>query len=200
VPAHIEGRDIGAGLLRLIKEVCKGITPAPKLGSELIGACESYAAAKVMPLLSQEGKEQQAIALQDRLDCLIAIAQGLPETGTINTVERYINEMFADDMRGIRLSSIHKAKGLQAERVGILEPQQLPHPMARQPWQRTQELNLAYVAVTRAQRELYVAGAFNLDIPAARFPELYRSASSPSPASSQVPAAPVAAGQKGLSL
>ena len=58
----------------------------------------------------------------------------------------------------IVLSSIHKAKGLEAPRVGILSAHLLPHPMARQEWSYQQEVNLAYVAITRARRELYIAG------------------------------------------
>ena len=55
---------------------------------------------------------------------------------------------------GILLTSIHRAKGLEADRVFILEPGLLPHPMARTAWAKGQEINLKYVAVTRAIQNL----------------------------------------------
>jgi len=60
------------------------------------------------------------------------------------------------DTVGIKLSSIHKAKGLEAHRVFFLRPKggECPHPMAKTGWQRGQEQNLLYVAITRAIEEL----------------------------------------------
>ncbi len=52
----------------------------------------------------------------------------------------------------IRLSSIHKAKGLEADDVYLLSPELLPHPMADD---LVQETNLHYVAVTRAKHNFY---------------------------------------------
>ena len=57
---------------------------------------------------------------------------------------------------GVLLSSIHKAKGLEADRVFLIEPEgaPVPHPMAKQDWEIEQEWNLRYVAITRAKKEL----------------------------------------------
>jgi len=57
--------------------------------------------------------------------------------------------------RGIPLSTIHRAKGLEAENVFILRPDLLPHPKAKKDWEYEQEKNLEYVAITRAKRSLY---------------------------------------------
>lgn len=54
------------------------------------------------------------------------------------------------------LSTIHKAKGLEAERVFILKPDLMPHPKAKRGWEIDQENNLRYVAITRSKRELYL--------------------------------------------
>lgn len=64
------------------------------------------------------------------------------------------------------LSTIHKAKGLENDRVFFLCPELIPSRFATQPWQYEQERNLKYVAITRAKRELiYVSGgAFRQDI------------------------------------
>lgn len=55
----------------------------------------------------------------------------------------------------IKISTIHKAKGLEENRVFILEYNKLPVPRIRQ-WEIEQERNLHYVAVTRPKQELYL--------------------------------------------
>ena len=65
--------------------------------------------------------------------------------------------MFTDDnvKNAVVLSTAHKSKGLEANRVLILLPNKLPlkYPQM-QPWQERQEMNLKYVALTRARKEL----------------------------------------------
>lgn len=58
--------------------------------------------------------------------------------------------------KGIIFSSVHRAKGLESDRVFILTPKgaSMPHPLAKTPWQKGQEMNLKYVAITRAIHEL----------------------------------------------
>jgi superfamily I DNA/RNA helicase len=58
--------------------------------------------------------------------------------------------------KGVTLSTVHKAKGLEAERAFLLDST-LHHSFtqrARYPWQKEQERNILYVAITRAKREL----------------------------------------------
>lgn len=55
----------------------------------------------------------------------------------------------------IKISTIHRAKGLEEKRVFILEYNKLPVPRLR-PWEIEQERNLHYVAVTRPKEELYL--------------------------------------------
>jgi ATP-dependent exoDNAse (exonuclease V) beta subunit len=50
---------------------------------------------------------------------------------------------------------VHKAKGLECPRVFILDPHRMPSKWARQQWMQRQEVNIQYVAVTRAKSELY---------------------------------------------
>ena len=55
----------------------------------------------------------------------------------------------------IRISTIHRAKGLENNRVFILEYDKLPPPRDLE-WENIQERNLHYVAVTRPKEELYL--------------------------------------------
>jgi len=98
--------------------------------------------------------EPRLIAIQDRKDCLAAFME---DAKTVQEVIDKINSIFSDESKGgIRLSSIHKAKGLEAERVFLLQLKgaSVPHPMAKSSWQRQQESHLLYVAITRARNEL----------------------------------------------
>jgi superfamily I DNA/RNA helicase len=54
----------------------------------------------------------------------------------------------------LTLCTVHKAKGLEWNRVYILDEFLMPSKYARQAWQQQQETNLQYVAVTRAKQEL----------------------------------------------
>jgi superfamily I DNA/RNA helicase len=65
--------------------------------------------------------------------------------------------MFTDEKikNAVILSTAHKSKGLEANRVLILLPHKLPLVWPQQkPWQLEQENNLKYVAITRARKEL----------------------------------------------
>ena len=61
-----------------------------------------------------------------------------------------IEKIFTDNVEGIVFCTIHKAKGLEAKNIFILNPELLPHPMAKRDWQIEQEMNLKYVAITRS--------------------------------------------------
>ena len=63
-----------------------------------------------------------------------------------------IRQIFLDNSTGICLSTIHKAKGLENNRVFIIDREKtLPSKFAKLPWQREQERNLEYIAYTRAK-------------------------------------------------
>ncbi len=71
---------------------------------------------------------------------------------------KVIQSLFVDDPTpAINFSSIHKAKGLEADNVFIQRPDLLPMPMAIKsgdPIQIQQSNNLGYVAITRAKKKL----------------------------------------------
>jgi len=68
-----------------------------------------------------------------------------------------IDALFSDNRDGsvLTLATVHKSKGLEWDRVFILDPKLMPSKYARQQWQLDQETNIHYVAITRARQELY---------------------------------------------
>jgi DNA helicase-2/ATP-dependent DNA helicase PcrA len=148
--ANIQGKDIGAGLISLIKKqkVKTVVDLIPKL-EEFFRKEEEKENKKRFP------NEARRIALQDRQDCLMTFCEGYE---FVEEVIAKIESVFTDDRvsPGIKLSSIHKSKGLEAKRVFFLvhKDAPCPHPMAESEWQMEQEWNLRYVAITRAIEEL----------------------------------------------
>ena len=76
----------------------------------------------------------------------------------INTSEELIERIdgiFSDRKKGgISLSTIHKAKGLEADNVYIACKSLMPSGNAKKDWEIEQEYNLMYVAYTRAKNVL----------------------------------------------
>lgn len=161
IKAQIQGRDIGQGLIMTVKKLFKAdgkqghnydltshttLELISRLG-DWLHAEEAKENAKRMP------SENRIIALRDRHDCLVCFAESNTYVGQVIAK---IEEVFSDRCEGIRLSSIHRAKGLEAATVFLLEPEgaTVPHPMAKGAWQREQEMNCRYIALTRAIKEL----------------------------------------------
>jgi superfamily I DNA/RNA helicase len=65
----------------------------------------------------------------------------------------------------IKLSTIHRAKGLEANRVFILNFDDLPvfKPNQKE-WERMQEENLKYVAITRTLNDLYLVKSEKIEV------------------------------------
>lgn len=74
--------------------------------------------------------------------------------GSVNEVEKRIDEIFSNDIKGITLSTIHKSKGLEADRVYVLNYDLIPSKFAFTDEQLYSEKCLQYVAITRPRKEL----------------------------------------------
>ena len=146
--ANIIGRDVAATLKSFIKKM-KAEDPG-----ELLSKAQDFTEKELQKLSKQKFlNDAKMISLQDRLECVEVFCEGCQ---TIDEIFEKIDQIFSDQScTGVRFSSIHRAKGLESDRVFILYPELLPHPMAKTPWQQQQEHNLKYVAITRAINTLY---------------------------------------------
>ncbi len=59
----------------------------------------------------------------------------------------------------VQFMTAHRSKGLEFERVYIIDTDLFPHPLAKSDKQKIQEDNLMYVAITRAIQQLTFIGA-----------------------------------------
>jgi len=82
------------------------------------------------------------------------------ECRTIDAILEKMQDFFTPGEDGIELSTIHRAKGLERDRVFIINYDRLPFSRpGHQNWETVQEKNLQYVAITRAKEELYLVVA-----------------------------------------
>lgn len=150
VKAVIRGRDIGANLINLVE---KFEEKNPQIDNFLIALYE-YGQKEIGKLLKQE-KNSQAQSLQDKIDTISAISEGCTQTYQIKLK---INEVFSDQKEGVVFSTVHKAKGDEANNVYILQPQLMPHPMAEADWEIEQEKNILWVALSRSKDTMVFVG------------------------------------------
>lgn len=164
VKSFIRGRDIGEGLVALLKSVHRQMfgrkakddpesrSMLPYLDKMEIEECDQ---------LKKAGASERSIeAFKDKVECLREVLKADGGERWYSESMTSLEKMFSDrDEKGsVVLSSGHKAKGRESETVIVLEPQLIPFPKAVQPWEMQQELNLAYVMATRSKDRLVFCG------------------------------------------
>ena len=156
IPANIQGRDIGSGLIKLIERMQKKAKLSVYTVTNLLSDLDNWYVGETQKENCKKfPNEAKLISITDKRDCLECFIE---DASTVEEVINKINEVFTDAKTEgcVRLSSVHKAKGLEAENVFILMPKGsgMPHPMAKAAWEIEQEYNLKYVAITRAIKTL----------------------------------------------
>jgi len=154
IPVHVEGRDIGENLGRLVdRQRAENV-------ADLSRKIEEYRRSEMDKLIARQD-EYGLEALTDRIDSLVSVMEGC---STVTEVKERIDSLFnlSDDgpnnySTTVTLSTIHKAKGLEWDRVFLLGFRELqPSRYAKLDWEREQEFNLMYVAVTRTKDQLVI--------------------------------------------
>jgi superfamily I DNA/RNA helicase len=144
--AIIKGSDIGVHLIELIGKI-NNI-------DKLIKFWEKELATFRRDLMSEgilnPNEHSGYTALEDKVMTLLFLAR---LSDSIIDLKYKIKTIFTDEIQGICLSTVHKIKGLEANRVFIIRPDLLPLQNVKS-WQYIQEKNLEYVAYTRAKLEL----------------------------------------------
>lgn len=154
IPARIEGRAIGAGLVALASK-----WKVKDLDS-LRGRVEGWMKRECKKA-KDKGDDTKAMQIEDRGETLIVLIERAEENGIHNVagLRKMIEDLFDDrvvqqkDM--VTLCSVHRSKGLEWKRVFLLGREELMGRECRQYWQTQQEQNLVYVGITRAQDTLY---------------------------------------------
>ena len=151
--AAIKGKDIGKNLSFMIK---RSETTSVSAFLEWLEEWKADQCEK----LAKRKKECSHII--DRYDVLVAVCEN---ARTLDEVRNNLRELFedvkegkdkkAEGFDGVLLSSTHKFKGLENERVFMLSDTYKKD-------KGDEEARIWYVAITRAKRELYLVGAGKL--------------------------------------
>ena len=164
VSAQVKGTDIAEGLKAMVKR-----TKSKKVDT-MLGKLQKEID-KVVKKLKKQGVKSSDIqynnlfiSVQDKIACIEAVSENLT---TVDEVMDRLNTLFSDTRNGnaVTLSTVHKAKGLEADNVFILLPEFLPFLRKdQQQWEIEQEYNLKYVAITRAKKNLYYVNLSQKDL------------------------------------
>lgn len=149
--ANIQGRDIGASLAAFVKKSGKKNIEA------LRGYVESWRAKEIIRLQKKDADASTQL-VDDKADTVLALSEhckSIPELlGQIETLFAE-EEKKSSGLNKIILSTTHKAKGLERERVFVLESTFRRESRNGQS-PSVEESNLYYVAITRARESLFL--------------------------------------------
>lgn len=163
VKAYVKGRDIGTNLVNLLKKTKRTVLSEvfERLNRELEKIGQKV---KVKThCTDEEVRENEAYrAMADKIGALEVLSEGCADV--LELIDR-IESIFSDEAgSGICLSTVHKAKGLEADRVFIVCPDKFYLKSCMMvPWMAEQERNLVYVAVTRAKHYLGYITDFKME-------------------------------------
>jgi superfamily I DNA/RNA helicase len=161
VKAYVKGRDIGLNLINMIKKTNRRNTTEviERLNGEL-NKIANKIIAKTHCTLAEAKQDSLYTSHSDKVRAIEVIAGNLV---TAQAVINRIENIFKDEDRtGICLSTIHKAKGLEANNVFIIcEDKLLLKRAMKVAWTAEQEYNLVYVAYTRAKHYLGFVSDFD---------------------------------------
>lgn len=158
VNCFIKGKDIGSNLIKLLESIdleelntdLKNDGVFVRLYDRLFIERNSLVIKRGLDL-NDATTSMNVMNIFDSINALAILAE------KCNTKEELISNIemiFQDEAQGVCLSTIHKAKGLESDRVFILCHSTMPSKMAHHDWEKIQEKNLQFVAYTRAKNFL----------------------------------------------
>lgn len=145
VKATIKGKDFGNALCAILDKI------------EKIEDLEALKEEKVNKLMEKGMSYQVAIQNPTYINlvekCSI-LFQLYRIWNNLDSLETHIKQIYTEDIEGVVLSTIHKSKGLEANKVFFLNPNLIPNPHAITQDAYYSEMCLKFVAITRAKEEL----------------------------------------------
>ena len=169
-PCYIKGREIASGLIYGVKNINEEILYPDLERKGLLSEMYKDLFETINSLYIKRGRdledaiEDEAIIMKyDSIRMVETLCKGIRTKTELMKKLYDLNNQSIDDTNstenfmkgGICLSTIHKAKGLEFDRVFVLCKSQLNAPNGEAlDWEKIEEKNLEYVAVTRAKKTL----------------------------------------------
>jgi len=156
--ARIAGRDIGSGLKGLVRKLATGAAKSSvPVFLQRVGTWESRETERTRAMLAENPKRKASLEaklefIADQAGMLLELAA---DAKSVDAISQNIDALFTDDGLGqkgvITCSSVHRSKGLEADRVFVLRNTLREH--------NQEERNIQYVAITRAIKTLVWVGS-----------------------------------------
>jgi DNA helicase II / ATP-dependent DNA helicase PcrA len=169
ISAKVKGKDIASTLITEIDNIYNHalatlshfLGEVPKF-DHFLGYLQNYQQLKQHQWYELDNYDRLCELLDDKLNVLQVVYNNLKDDErafSFEGLKETIGKLFTNEKQAITLCTVHRAKGLESERVYILEPNDMPLSWRHQKdWEYEQEKNLLYVALTRSKSELYLIG------------------------------------------
>jgi superfamily I DNA/RNA helicase len=162
IKASIKGRDIGQNLINMVEGTKR--SSIKEIFEKLYHERDKILA----KIISKDGitkddamKHETYTNYVEKIEIIEMLSFGAEDK---DEVISKLQAIFSDENKsGVQLSTIHKSKGLEADRVFIIHQDLMPSKYAIKDWEREQEKNLIYVAYTRAKSYLGFVPLDNFD-------------------------------------
>ena len=153
--AYMLGRDLIKTLVGITKIIVK---PKGFQWDTFDETAERFQAAEVQKIINKNGGDHQDPRIQlieDQVGILVHIWEFIDFT-SIQQLENHLNTIFAEKKDAVVLSTVHKAKGLEADQIIFIETfrDRVISPMMSSFADENEENNLIYIARTRAKKQL----------------------------------------------
>jgi superfamily I DNA/RNA helicase len=156
VKANIKGKEFGESIIKMIEKTRKSSQ------TEVLKHLE-IDRLKLKKKLIDRGirKPDNHQSMIDFLEKKDIINIMFSNTNSIQALKKNIHNIFVDKkQQGLMLMTIHKSKGLEDNKIILLNPELIPSKFAVTDEEMEQENNLKYVAITRAKKELLYISNF----------------------------------------
>lgn len=158
INCYIKGQDIGTNLIKELESVNKENLDTNLETDGVFVRLYDKLFTERNKLMQTRGLDYEDATLSsfimEKYDTINTLTILSEKCKTKTELITHIKEIFKEDSRGVCLSTVHKAKGLEAENVYILCHSCMPSKLAVRDWEKQQELNIMYVAYTRAKNLL----------------------------------------------
>lgn len=155
IPAEIKNKDMGGKLISLIEKIF-GEEEHRHTKTEFADTLKEWYENQKREMIDKKMAMTIIIDLHEQILTLASIysMKKCVSTTELKTEIEKISRL-SNNAERVYLTTIHGAKGLEAEKVFVIRPDLMPHPKVEKDWELAQEYNLKFVALTRAKQELF---------------------------------------------
>jgi superfamily I DNA/RNA helicase len=154
IPAIIRGEDMHTRMIEILNqiELMNGFSY-----SKFRTFLNTYLNEEIQRLQQQGSSNLMIQDVRDYCRGVFICYENFSQARSISGLKNAIMRLFGEDRDKVMLSTVHKAKGLENNRVFILLSDSMPFTFeAIKDWEKEQEVNLTYVAFTRSKDSLFL--------------------------------------------